>query len=255
VPDSSRRQYLQSLPGAARKSLRRFAHTVRFGDSANPPQRTGSAGSDDPDENLAWNRQRWGDATTWRKLDSLGYQWGGGFEQTPATVAALADRLLRPYVGSRYDLAILEISPGGGRMTAELIRYASRLSLVDLNAAAIDICRERFAVLPIPIEFVVNDGQSLAAVEGGPFDLVACYDSMVHMHPDVIRRYVAQLPALLVDGGTAWLDHSGKGKRSSGARTAMTAELMGGFAADAGLVVNEQVFRNDWDCISVLTKP
>ena len=35
----------------------------------------------------------------------------------------------------------------------------------------------------------------------------------------------------------------------------MTAELMGGFAADAGLVVKEQVFRNDWDCISVLAKP
>jgi SAM-dependent methyltransferase len=233
----------------------KVARAVGSDERAEPPPRAGSAGSDDPEENLAWNRRRWGDGQTWRKLDSLGYQWGGGFEQTPALVAALADRLLRPYIGDRYDLAILEISPGGGRMTAELIRYASRLSLVDLNAAAIDICRERFAMLPIPIEFVVNDGQSLAGVTGGPFDLVACYDSMVHMHPDVVRGYVEQLPALLVDGGTAWLDHSGKGKRSSGARTAMTAELMVEFADGAGLAVKDQVFRNDWDCITVLTKP
>ena len=174
--------------------------------------------------------------------------------QTPATVAALTDNFLRPYVGNRYDLAILEISPGGGRLTAELVRYAARLSLVDLNVAAIEICRRRFADLPIPIEFVVNDGQSLAEVGGGPFDLIACYDSMVHMHPDVVRGYVAQLPALLVDGGTAWLDHSGKGQRDRGARTAMTAELMAEFASEAGLVVRDQVFRNGWDCISVLGK-
>ena len=108
--------------------------------------------------------------------------------------------------------------------------------------------------LPIPIEFVVNDGQSLAEVGGGPFDFIACYDSMVHMHPDVVRGYVAQMPALLVDGGTAWLDHSGKGQRDRGARTAMTAELMAEFASEAGLVVRDQVFRNGWDCISVLGK-
>ena len=89
---------------------------------------------------------------------------------------------------------------------------------------------------------------------GAPFDLIACYDSMVHMHPDVVRGYVAQMPALLVDGGTAWLDHSGKGQRNRGARTAMTADLMVQFAAEAGLTVKDQVFRNDWDCISVLGK-
>ena len=78
---------------------------------------------------------------------------------------------------------------------------------------------------------------------------------MVHMHPDVVRGYVAQMPALLVDGGKAWLDHSGKGQRNSGARTAMTAELMVEFASEAGLTVKDQVFRNGWDCISVLGKP
>ena len=110
----------------------------------------GSAGVDDPDENIAWNRRRWGDAGTWRGLDSLGYQWGGGFAQTPASVAALADKFLRPYIDDRYDLAILEISPGGGRITAELVRYARRLSLVDLNVAAIEICRQRFADVAHP---------------------------------------------------------------------------------------------------------
>ncbi len=229
--------------------------------ASSSPRRRGNrrgqerAAADDPGENIAWNRRRWGDARTWRELDSFGYQWGGGAPQTPATFAALADKFLRPYIGSRYDLAILEISPGGGRLTSELIRYASRLSLVDLNAAAIEICRGRFGALPIPLDFIVNDGRSLADVAGAPYDLIACYDSMVHMHPDVVRGYVVQMPALLASGGTAWLDHSGRGRRDSGARTAMTADLMVEFAHEAGLTLRDQVFRNDWDCISVLSKP
>ena len=35
----------------------------------------------------------------------------------------------------------------------------------------------------------------------------------------------------------------------------MTAELMATFATDAGLDRRDQVFRNDWDCISVLRRP
>jgi SAM-dependent methyltransferase len=234
------------------------ARAARLFTSGSPSKKSpwvGSAAAANPAHNIAWNRHRWGDEAAWRSLDSLGYQWGGGFAQTPALVAAQADKLLRPYLGGRYDLAILELSPGGGRFTAELVRYAKRLSLVDLNDASITICRERFGELPIPIDFAVNDGQSLAGVRGAPFDLIACYDSMVHMHPDVVRGYVLQMRDLLVDGGIAWLDHSGKGQRNSGARTAMTAELMVQYAANAGLTVEDQVYRNEWDCISVLRKP
>ena len=208
----------------------------------------------DADDNVAWNRERWGDEDSWRRLDLLGYRWSGGVLTTPATMAKLADTYLRPYLGDRYDLAILEISAGGGRMTAELVRHASRMSLVDLNAAAIKVCRERFARLPTPIEFVVNDGLSLAGVKGTDFDFIACFDSMVHMHPDVIRGYVAQMPALMSDQATAWLDHSGRGQRDEGSCTAMTAELMAEFASEAGLELVEQLWRNDWDCISVLRK-
>ncbi len=194
----------------------------------------GSAGVDDPDENIVWNRHRWGDDGNVAQAGQPRLPMGGGVAQTPATVAALADKFLRPYVGDRYDLAILEISPGGGRMTAELVRYAKRLSLVDLNEAAIDICRERFGDVADP-DRVRRQRRAVArGVGGAPFDLIACYDSMVHMHPDVVRGYVAQMPALLAEGGTAWLDHSGKGQRTSGARTAMTAELMAEFAAEAG---------------------
>lgn len=234
----------------ASRKVRRFVRSCRTGGEDGRV----SYGATDAADNVAWNRQRWGDEDSWRGMDMLGYRWGGGVVNTPATMARFADTYLRPHIGNRYDLAILEISPGAGRMTAELLRHASRMSLVDLNAAAIKVCRERFGRLPTPIEFVVNDGRSLDGVTGTDFDFVACFDSMVHMHPDVIRGYVAQLPALMSDQSLAWLDHGGRGQRDLGSRTAMTAELMAEFASDAGLDLVDQVWRNDWDCISVLRK-
>lgn len=75
------------------------------------------------------------------------------------------------------------------------------------------------------------------------------------MHPSVIDGYVAQMAHIVRPGGFVWLDHSGRGARASGHRTAMTAELMVDFAEKAGLHVESQEFRNGWDCISVLRRP
>lgn len=210
----------------------------------------------DPTSNLEWNRQRWGQAEGWRSHDQFGYRWGGGFQQTVGSLARFADERFRPFTNGRYDLNILEIAPGGGRFTAELARYAASLCLIDLNEAALDVCRQRFSYLPTPIDYVVGNGTSFDGVPDGPvWEAVVCYDSMVHMHPDVIAGYIQALPTVLAVGGFAWLDHSGKGARPQGHRTAMTDALMREFAAEAGLEVVSQRFRNSWDCVSVLRRP
>ena len=51
------------------------------------------------------------------------------------------------------------------------------------------------------------------------FDLCACYDSMVHMHPAIVEGYVVQMAERLTPGGVLWLDHSGRGHRDEGHRT------------------------------------
>lgn len=205
-------------------------------------------------DNIEWNRQRWGTAAAWESKDGYGYRWGRGLQQSPATTASFCDTFLAPAIRGRYDLKILEISPGAGRITAELLRFARAMCLVDLNEAAIGLCRQRFQFVPTPITYLVNDGQSLAEVPDDDYDLVVCFDSMVHMHPEIIRGYVLQMAEKMTVGGLAWLDHSGKGKRETGSRTAMTAELMVSFADEAGLGVVDQTFRNDWDCISLLER-
>ena len=77
---------------------------------------------------------------------------------------------------------------------------------------------------------------------------------MVHMSPEVIKRYVAQFAEKVKKEGIVWLDHSGKGKKKLGHRTSMTAEKMVEFAEEYGFEIIAQHFRNEHDCISVLKK-
>jgi SAM-dependent methyltransferase len=209
---------------------------------------------EDVDKNLKFNRDRWGNPEYWCGKDQYGYRWNGGFQQTVGGFAKFADQFLRPFVGERYDHRVLELSPGGGRFTAELIRYAARIDLLDMNAACLDVCRERFKFYPIEMGFFQNDGKSCSVVSGNSYSLITCFDSMVHMHPDIIKGYVDQLARCLEPKGILWLDHSGKGKRDAGHRTEMTPETMARFGLGAGLKLVNQTFRNDHDCISVFVR-
>jgi SAM-dependent methyltransferase len=208
----------------------------------------------DVDTNLEWNRQRWGQPEGWAEHDRYGYQWGKGHQQTVGYIADLCDRLLSPWTDGRRDLKICELSPGAGRFTVELVRYASSMTLVDLNSSAIDVCTQRMSFYPTPFSGLVGDGLTFNVVPDEGYDLVACFDSMVHMHPDVIESYVASARRILVDGGRLWLDHSGRGSRESGHRTDMTDEKMVDLAVRHGYEVLDQTFRNNHDCISVLAK-
>ena len=156
---------------------------------------------------------------------------------------------------------IVEIAPGAGRFTAELVRLARSMVLVDLNQACIDVCRERFRYYQ-QIRFLVNDGVSLDAVADASADLIASWDSFVHIEREVVERYVLQFPRILRPGGIAWIHHSARGMHSEGWRSNMTSELMAGYAEASGLLLKAQIFRflvpqpatTYKDCISILTK-
>jgi hypothetical protein len=206
-------------------------------------------------KNIEFNKERWGDEENWLAKDSYGYRWGGGVQQTVAARSQFADTYLRPMLGERYDHEMLELSPGAGRFTAELIRYAKSLDLLDMNQACLDICKERFKYFPMDINYYLNDGQSCEILGAKSYSFIACYDSMVHMHPEVISGYVNQLKERLAPQGLMWLDHSGKGSREIGHRTNMDDRQMREIGESANLELIDQTFRNDHDCITVFKKP
>jgi 2-polyprenyl-3-methyl-5-hydroxy-6-metoxy-1,4-benzoquinol methylase len=208
----------------------------------------------DVESNLIWNRHAWGNLSRWRGVHRYGYQWDGIHEQLNSDMATIAVKYLHPYLNGRTNLVILEIAPGAGRFTTELVRLSNNLHLVDLNPACIQLCRERFRYYPL-VEYHLNDGRSLSGVSENAFDLIACYDAAVHMAPEVIRGYVFESASKLTPGGILWIDHSGKGEKKDGHRTDMTDARMRDFASEAGLSMVDQQFRNDHDCISVLRKP
>jgi SAM-dependent methyltransferase len=170
-------------------------------------------------------------------------------------MSAFADKFFRPFTRGQYQFDITELSPGAGRFTSEVVRYARSMTLVDMNPVCIDICKERFRYFPTPITFHVNDGRELGMLEEESADIIVCFDSMVHMHPEIIENYVLQMAKIVRPGGILWLDHSGKGEKSVGHRTDMTADRMAEIAAGAGCEVVSQVYRNNWDCISVIQRP
>ncbi|WP_318556627.1 class I SAM-dependent methyltransferase, partial [Geobacter anodireducens] len=113
--------------------------------------------------------------------------------------------------------------------------------------------RARYKYYP-NMQFYVNDGKSISIVPGDDFDLIACFDSMVHMAGSVIEKYIASFVHKLKAGGIVWLDHSGKGVSEAGCRSDMTKEKMAAIAEANGFFVSAQSFRSPTDCISVLIK-
>ena len=81
--------------------------------------------------------------------------------------------------------SILEIAPGHGRWTDFLREHCDTLSIVDLDAACIDACRERFAG-DERIAYHVNDGRSLDMIEDGSVDFAFSFDSLVHADAEVV---------------------------------------------------------------------
>lgn len=210
--------------------------------------------SPEAQNNIRWNLAQWGDRDRWIHEHEYGLRWGGGLQQSPSEMADIASRFLLPHLADRSLRAVLEIAPGAGRFTTELIRVAEELWLVDLSPACIQLCKERFKYYK-SIQYSVNDGVSLEMVPDRAFDLVASFDSLVHVEPEIIRAYLAQFRDKLAPGGIVWLDHSGRGVKEIGNRSSMTYDRMHRFASDLGFEMLAQHWRNTHDCISVLRNP
>jgi ubiquinone/menaquinone biosynthesis C-methylase UbiE len=109
----------------------------------------------------------WGEEEAWRGNFRYGHDWCDQLH-----CRNMAEKYLHPFLPGG-ELDIVEIAPGAGRFTAELIRLARSMVLVDLNQACIDLCRERFRYCE-RIRFLVNDGMSLVPMpnQGLPDDEV-----------------------------------------------------------------------------------
>ena len=150
---------------------------------------------------LETNRAVWNEGWDWARAgDEWSDSWGG----TPALwFGGLLPRI-HAFVPAR---SILEIGPGYGRWTEYLKDLCERLVIVDLAERCIEHCRQRFSAAG-HIEYHLNDGRTLAAVDDGSIDFAFSFDSLVHAEADVVESYLAELSLKLTPDGIAFIHHS-----------------------------------------------
>lgn len=164
-----------------------------------------------------------------------GWDWSGGGDEWTASEgwkAGLIAAVLEPNVpdGAR----VLEIGPGAGRWTGVLLGRASRLVAVDISAACIEACRERFAAYG-SAEFHYTSGADLAPVADASVDVVWSFDVFVHINAAEVEAYLAEIARVLAPGGRAVLHHGGVGGTGGGWRSDLTDARMVEIVAAAGL--------------------
>lgn len=196
--------------------------------------------------------------------------WQTWFAEAEAAMQAQWRDPIWPLIRGADFRSVLELGPGAGRNSERLARLAGALHLVDLNAYALERCRERFRAHagPCVLHFHRNDGRSLPFLADASISFVYSWDSMVHFERGVVEGYVAEFARVMRPGATGFVHHSNWGAVSDDPdiehaphlRSNLTAELFGRYCAANGLLrTHFLVF--DWggapqsDCISVFCKP
>jgi SAM-dependent methyltransferase len=130
--------------------------------------------------------------------------WGGSAAQWFGSILPR----IHPWLPAN---TILEIASGYGRWSNYLKEHASHLHLVDPAADCIEACRRRFAA-DARVTCHVNDGRSLEMIPNGSIDFVFSFDSLVHVHREIVEAYIAQLADKLTEHGTGFIHHSNLGE-------------------------------------------
>jgi len=153
---------------------------------------------------LEWNKEKWDSQYNWQLK---GEEWSSSWRNSEAQwFSSLYPRIHR-FIGCGN---ILEIASGYGRWSKFLIEYASsNFRGVDLSGECVDYCN---ANLKSPnASFILNDGTSLEDVSDIKYDFVFSFDSLVHVNPDVLEKYISQIIPLLNTNGTCFIHHSNFG--------------------------------------------
>lgn len=183
----------------------------------------------------------------WNRPDLL------GLSVEPEELISYLDReVLGPYLEPIHPRLLLEIGPGGGRVTEVLVRRCERLIAADISPLLIRKLKDRFHDSN-SIDFIVLDGSSLTGIADHSVDAVVAYDVFVHLTHWDIFNYLLEIRRVLQSDGIAILHHSNVAselgwkhfateataqagrKKMAHTFTPMTSDLMRLFAERAGL--------------------
>lgn len=178
------------------------------------------------------------------------FDWSRGGEEwtvSPAWWESILDATVRRL--ARPGQSVLEIGPGAGRFTAELLAAEpARLVLLDLSSNCLDMCRARFGESTTPIEYLLGDGAGVPVEGAERFDLIFSFDVFVHVERPEVASYFADFARLLRPGGHGCIHYASIDRTPEGLdpRSGWRAELrstdMHAILADNGLELVDDIY-------------
>jgi SAM-dependent methyltransferase len=136
----------------------------------------------------------------WSLMEDTPFPYGVDSGTVRSFAEYLDARMLTPFLPADKDLSVVEIGPGGGRITALLLPRTRQLYAVDVSAAMLERVQRRFAgdsrIVP-----VLTDGTHIDGIPSGSLDAAVTFDAFVHLEPWEIFRYLEITRTLLRDGG------------------------------------------------------
>jgi SAM-dependent methyltransferase len=178
--------------------------------------------------------------------------------------ARLWHTLIKPFLQGCDFTAVLDLAAGHGRNSVFLQPIADYLTIMDIQAENVEICRARFGDAP-NVRYIVNNGYDFRPVANESLTLIYCFDAMVHFDSDIVRSYLRDTGRVLQPTGRGFFHHSnytgGHNWRSNPhARNFMSKELFEHYALKEGLrIVRQKII--DWDdivghdCLTLLERP
>jgi SAM-dependent methyltransferase len=153
---------------------------------------------------------------------------------------------------------VVEIGPGAGRWSGDLLQRADDLILVDISPVCLDLCRSRFADRS-NVRYVLTDGRSLPSVEKDTVDFIWSYDTFVHINPSHTDAYLGEFARVLKEGAYASIHHPGDyaEKRRPGFRSHVDGRFFGHLARKHGLELvaqDDSLAHMPGDLVSVIRK-
>jgi SAM-dependent methyltransferase len=218
----------------------------------------------EPDANVAWMKSVYSTTEYWDEI-KYGYRWSKDAPVKDYRLSgSIIEKLLLPFIPRQVNDA-LEIGPGGGRWTVELLRIARNLHLVDVSETVLRVCQERFRYYD-NLTYHLTSGSSLEFIPDKSLDLIFSWGVLVHVQRDHIAGYVKEFARVLKPGGVAFIQHPAQGMNARLVRTQFHRTDMLQIAEEAGLEVSAQLmtgynFDPDYydgkrkfylDCVSVL---
>lgn len=114
--------------------------------------------------------------------------------------------VLKKEVRQRTPRRALEIAPGPGRVTTDVLSALPSLTVMDASAQMLAVARRRVMETALPARVAWCQGDAFQLPFGGVFDLVFTFRLIRHFEQADRQKLYRQIGAVLQPGGTLIMD-------------------------------------------------